>query len=295
MEYFLRSYRPFLLFLALGFFSVSRAQTTYDQKQLEVSLRLVGHQLLLKSGDRTSRVLPIDKIDGRYRIQFENEFTFNPDDLIKVINTALENKEAIKGYIVEVEKCSTAEVVYSFEMDDLRTPNMLPCRGRNQPKDCYKIFLSLKEPPLSKQQTAESVVLKPKTNLYLISGLGLLLLLIVWILIVWKKRKKAADKNPHAIAIGAFQFDPRKATLYMAKLEIELSSKEADLLLLLHASANTTVAREIILNRVWGDEGDYVGRTLDVFISKLRKKLEADDSVRIVNVRGIGYKLVLDI
>jgi DNA-binding response OmpR family regulator len=48
------------------------------------------------------------------------------------------------------------------------------------------------------------------------------------------------------------------------------------------------------LNKVWGDEGDYIGRTLDVFISKLRKKLEADSSIKIVNIRGVGYKLVMD-
>ena len=51
--------------------------------------------------------------------------------------------------------------------------------------------------------------------------------------------------------------------------------------------------REKILATVWGDEGDYVGRTLDVFVSKLRKKLEADANVRIVNIRGVGYRLVL--
>jgi DNA-binding response OmpR family regulator len=62
---------------------------------------------------------------------------------------------------------------------------------------------------------------------------------------------------------------------------------------LLHASVNITVERDVLLKNVWGDEGAYVGRTLDVFISKLRKKLEADPSIRIVNVRGIGYKLIL--
>ncbi|MBT8195742.1 MAG: winged helix-turn-helix domain-containing protein, partial [Bacteroidia bacterium] len=71
--------------------------------------------------------------------------------------------------------------------------------------------------------------------------------------------------------------------------------KEADLLLLLYNSANTTVERETILIRVWGNDGDYVGRIMDVFISKLRKKLEADTSVKIVNIRGIGYKLVMDV
>jgi DNA-binding response OmpR family regulator len=56
---------------------------------------------------------------------------------------------------------------------------------------------------------------------------------------------------------------------------------------------NSTVEREHILKTIWGDEGSYIGRTLDVFISKLRKRLEADTKVKIVNVRGVGYKLIL--
>ena len=64
------------------------------------------------------------------------------------------------------------------------------------------------------------------------------------------------------------------------------------MLILLHQNINTTLEREQILKEVWGDEGDYVGRTLDVFISKLRKRLKADDNVKIVNVRGVGYRFV---
>jgi len=73
---------------------------------------------------------------------------------------------------------------------------------------------------------------------------------------------------------------------------IELSSKETDLLFLLFNHKNKVMTRENILQIVWGDEGDYIGRTLDVFISKLRKKLAKDPNVKIVNVRGIGYKLI---
>lgn len=53
--------------------------------------------------------------------------------------------------------------------------------------------------------------------------------------------------------------------------KVELTGKEAELLHLLHACANETVAREVMLKEVWGNDSDYVGRTLDVFISKLRK------------------------
>ena len=80
---------------------------------------------------------------------------------------------------------------------------------------------------------------------------------------------------------------------YKEKSE-ELSSKEASLLDLLYVNLNQTVSREHILQVVWGDEGDYLGRTLDVFISKLRKKLDADSNLKIVNIRGIGYRMVLN-
>ena len=60
---------------------------------------------------------------------------------------------------------------------------------------------------------------------------------------------------------------------------IKLSNKETDLLFLLYKSANYTVYHEIILKNVWGDEGSYVGKKLDIFISKLRKKLEADSNL----------------
>ena len=94
--------------------------------------------------------------------------------------------------------------------------------------------------------------------------------------------------------MGEYYFDTRNTELIIEHKRIELTAKEADLLLLLYHSANNTVERDVILNRVWGDEGDYVGRTLDVFISKLRKKLEFDAKVKIVNIRGVGYKLVTD-
>ena len=95
--------------------------------------------------------------------------------------------------------------------------------------------------------------------------------------------------------IGKYRFEKKKLKLFAENEVIELTSKEADLLDLLYSSANDILEREAILNVVWEDQGVYVGRTLDVFISKLRKKLEADSTVKILNIRGVGYKLVLDV
>jgi DNA-binding response OmpR family regulator len=107
------------------------------------------------------------------------------------------------------------------------------------------------------------------------------------------RRKNPVETDPNLILIGASQFDKRHMVLSFENKKVTLSNKEAELLSLLHASANKPVERDVILQRVWGDEGDYVGRTLDVFISKLRKKLEADASVKIVNIRSVGYKLIM--
>jgi DNA-binding response OmpR family regulator len=95
------------------------------------------------------------------------------------------------------------------------------------------------------------------------------------------------------ISLGVYLFNRITGELKLNEQKTQLTGKESDLLQLLFENLNTTVERDVILSEVWGDEGDYVGRTLDVFISKLRKKLEEDNSVKIANVRGVGYKLVI--
>ncbi len=127
---------------------------------------------------------------------------------------------------------------------------------------------------------------------YVFSGLAVILALAALFLI--KSRPGRSPVNPNLINLGKYRFDKLNSELIIEEQRIELTSKESDLLLLLYEMVNATVEREVLLNKVWGDEGDYIGRTLDVFISKLRKKLEFDTNVKIVNVRGVGYKLVLN-
>ena len=120
------------------------------------------------------------------------------------------------------------------------------------------------------------------------------LILLIGIALYRNRKKELSPTNANIIEIGDYQFDKRNMILSLADNKTELTSKETDLLDLLRSSANTTVERDDILRHVWGDKGDYVGRTLDVFISKLRKKLEGDPSVKIANIRGVGYRLVVN-
>jgi DNA-binding response OmpR family regulator len=74
-------------------------------------------------------------------------------------------------------------------------------------------------------------------------------------------------------------------------IEIALSKKECELLEIFVANANQVVKREELTKKVWEDNGVIVGRSLDTYISKLRKKLQKDNSIKLTNVHGVGYKL----
>ena len=275
--------------------SRGHAQDNQVNSHIDVSLRMIGHQVLLSSNDSTSRVLPVVKEKDRYRIQFENEFEFRPENLVTTIDDVVKETGFASSYIVEVEQCDTGELVYSFKVDVLEQSDIIPCRGRLQPKACYSLLITILETNLLFSDTTYPINgSNAKTNrLYYI--IALLMLLLVLVFYIFWKRKRNSTIDPSWIPLGEYYFDQRNMELVIEQQHIELTSKEADLLMLLYNEANTTVERDVILNMVWGDEGDYVGRTLDVFISKLRKKLEFDSKVKIVNIRGVGYKLVLDV
>jgi DNA-binding response OmpR family regulator len=92
--------------------------------------------------------------------------------------------------------------------------------------------------------------------------------------------------------IGNYHFDFGKQTLAYQNHEYSLTSMEAEILLMLIENKNTVVDRSVMLRKIWGDDTFFNGRSLDVFITKLRKKLDQDASVKILNSRGKGYKII---
>ena len=275
------------------------AQNSFEEEHTAVALRMIGHRILLNSNDSVSRVLPIKKSFDHYRIEFETEFEFVPEELVATVNEVAQEAGLNKSYIVEVEECVTGDVVYSFEMSEPDQTEMAPCLSRALPKSCYSLvfkFTGLGEPIAANHNDHNGVSAETRssTGQFGYIPIGLLVLITSALLYFLFKSRQKSKANPNLIRLGESQFDKRNTRLLIDQKSIELSSKEGDLLLLLYYAANT-VERERILNTIWGDNGDYVGRTLDVFISKLRKKLEADSKVKIVNIRGIGYKLVLDV
>lgn len=101
-----------------------------------------------------------------------------------------------------------------------------------------------------------------------------------------------SEQETSIYSIGAYQFDVRRQLLHCGSTSQELSHRESEILRRLCQNRNCVVNMQDILLDLWGDDTFFNQRSLHVFITKLRRKLSKDDSIRIINVRGVGYKLI---
>ena len=106
-------------------------------------------------------------------------------------------------------------------------------------------------------------------------------------------RTEASPTRREAYEVGAYLFTPRTQRLHHNGTETELSHRESEILRRLCEHQDQVVDMRDILLDLWGDDSFFNQRSLHVFITKLRHKLNRDKRVRIVNVRGIGYKLIV--
>ncbi|AQX07289.1 response regulator transcription factor [Elizabethkingia ursingii] len=105
------------------------------------------------------------------------------------------------------------------------------------------------------------------------------------------KRTQPASTPLSAISIGAYTLHSDKLLLSHPKEEIRLTQRELDLLLFLLQHNNQTIKREIILDKLWETNDYFTGRSLDVFISRLRKYFQLDEGIKIQSLRGIGFQV----
>jgi DNA-binding response OmpR family regulator len=99
------------------------------------------------------------------------------------------------------------------------------------------------------------------------------------------------EKGP--FPLGKFTFDPGSHSLTIGEQSIKLTTKENDLLHLLYRNKNAILDRNFALKKIWGDDSYFNGRSMDVYITKLRKHLKADSDIQIINEHGKGFKLIM--
>lgn len=102
------------------------------------------------------------------------------------------------------------------------------------------------------------------------------------------------EEEPDEIQIGQFTFKPKIRQLVIGDLVTKLSPKECDLLKLLASNKNQLLPRSKALLKIWKEDNYFTGRSMDVYVAKLRKYLKVDGSLRIENVHGEGFRLVQD-
>ena len=258
------------------------ANDDFDIARREVLLRRIGHELLLQSGDSTSRVLPVKKIaENEYQITFENELTFQPDSLVNTTRSLLAKDPLASDYVVNVRNCGNYSVAYGYAISNNKKDDIVACRGRLQPKACYMINITFKPTGII---TAK--------NGYLLGSLPFLAFVgFIFLRSVKPRRALTHGQFTDMLTLGEVLFDSKNRKLIIKGKTIDLTGTETRLLHIFALSPNETIERTRLQKEIWEDEGIIVGRSLDMFISKLRKKLELDSNINIVVVRGKGYKL----
>ena len=294
-----------------------------DQATKKLVIRQIGHQLLLQAGDSSSRILPVEeRANKEYLIRFAAPFTFVPDTLVAIVRRVVAVNGLPSSYLVEVIQCApSAEVIFGFKIYKDSARNVVPCLGRGQEKACYNIRIRFTETGAAGMDLFSSGLLAGSLVAILVS-------LLFRALYIRKRRTtdKAGnmpargastgitmdssgrqnmqpDWPPEAvkqevpassgIAIGNLLFFRESQQLVVGADIILLTAKEAKLLHVFANAQQETIDRDQLMKEVWEDEGVIVGRSLDMFVSKLRKKLQADPRVSILNVHGKGYKLVI--
>ena len=254
----------------------------FDFARREILLRQIGHEILLQSGDSVSRVLPVKKIaKNEYQISFENALTFQPESLVNTTQRVLAKDPHASDYVVNVVNCADASVAYGYAISKNKKDDIVACKGRRQPIACYMINIKFKPTGII---TAK--------NGYLLGSLAVLAF-VGFVFFKSVKPRNALPDSQHTgvFTLGSMSFDAETRKLMIDEKTIDLTRTESRVLRIFALSPNEAIERTRLQKEIWEDEGVIVGRSLDMFISKLRKKLEPDPNIKIAVIRGKGYKL----
>lgn len=268
--------------LLLVSLSCTKEPNTTRSETTKLALRDVGHHLLLSNQDSTSLIMPVINLGNfKYELSFENQLSIHPDTLVKHIKISFEKASLPNQYLTEVIKCEDNQVAYSYEMKENKENGIIPCGGRQLHSDCYLVTVRFTKITKAGSGYTLPIVLS------IIGIFGLLLFKF------FRTRSKPSNEinQDNYKAIGQYKFYPEQNNLVKAATEISLSKKECELLALFVANPNKIIKRDELTKKVWEDHGVFVGRSLDTYISKLRKKLQEDASIKLTNVHGVGYKL----
>lgn len=266
----------------------ARNDSTRFTEKANLALRRTAHHLLKQNGDSTSRIPPVQQIDANtFVVRLDHLFEYG--QLPSLLQESLQLHDIKRAYDVTIRDCSKNEILLGYTQLDLFQKKEIPCKGRKREPGCYLLKISF-QPESTSTAGAGS---------WWIFSLGTVLIGLGYI--VWQKRNRTSPaveipvNSSATITFGNSVWSPATLRLTSGESSHQLTYREAKLLNLLLAHQNQVLERDFLLKSVWEDEGIVVGRSLDVFISRLRKMLVKDTSIKLAAVHGIGYRLEVSI
>ena len=225
--------------------------------------------LILEDDQQLGRILKDSLELKNYQVEWQTR-----------ADRALQLFEAKKYDICLVDiglpEMSGTEFVKTIRKEDFITP-ILFMSARDQDKDKVEAFCA----------GGDDYIVKPFTTTELS--------LRLFSLLRRSHPGKPVHNQPDLLQFGKFTFDYPNRILCSPNEEVNLTKKEAEVLRMLALSINNVVKREKVLTKVWGENDYFMGRSMDVYIARLRKKLKEDESVSIINVHRMGFKLAVSL
>ena len=273
-----------LPFLALLLPTTPReAPEDFSPEKINLALRRTADGLLRAAGDSTSRIPAVEQVDAAvWRVRLEQSFSY--EALPALLQTSLDQYGIRRPYEVAVRSCADGAIDLGYHQLDVFKKDPVPCSGRDMPDDCHFIEVTFLD-NAAKQS-------------FWVSKNWILFLLLGGLAGYWLSRRQksppatpAEGGEPDWLVFGNSRLDVAGQVLFCGDVRQTLTFRETKLLRLFAASPGRLLERDVILQQVWADEGVLVGRSIDVFVSRLRKKLAVDPSVGIVAVHGVGYRL----
>jgi Transcriptional regulatory protein, C terminal len=277
-----------LLLLQFVWHTTQPGETPLSSEHVNLALRRTAHHLLLASGDSTTRIPAVETIGERtWQVRLEHAFDY--DQLPPLLQSSLEVHQIQAPYNVSVFSCSDTVLQLGYNFMDFKRDSAASCGGRDLAAGCYLLQVSFSE------------AATPRLPVPLAGGVvaGALVFLALSGLVRRKPIEvtAAAPEAPPVetgLPFGLSRLDVTNQMLDCGGVSHSLTFRETKLLHLFVTHQNQLLERRTILEQVWADEGVLVGRSVDMFVSRLRKLLRADATLQLVAVHGVGYKLQVE-
>ncbi|MFT3681555.1 MAG: winged helix-turn-helix domain-containing protein [Ferruginibacter sp.] len=264
----------------------------YTENKKMIVLRKIMHELMRSAGDSTSQIQPVKKIsEQEFRVYIKSTLAVVPDSFVNIVREVIKRDKLEEVFTANIVKCGDKQIAYAFASSPISNDNIVPCLGRKLPEDCYYLDF------IFAQQEDNSARYFYPGAVAVVS-----VLLFFFFAARGNKKKKASLPEPVAdpvmndfVPLGRYKFNPAQQWLELDGEKTTLTQKENQLLSILTAAPGTIIERATLQKEIWENEGVIVTRSLDMFISKLRKKLGGDPALKIINIHGKGYKFEVSV